>query len=146
MSPLAGSAPIHPRWSEHHRPTATGTQTATCTITRTGAGEGTTDADGTWHPPAAATIYSGSCRVSSRSARSGVIWHVTGDEKIAEYDYIVAVEWDAAEVLEHDMVEFDSAADPLLPGKELVVIGVAYASEQWERILMCRANLTDREA
>lgn len=146
MSPLAGHTPIHPRWSERNRPVASGTHTGRCTITRPGTGEGTTDPDGTWHPPAAATVYSGPCRVASRSARSSVVWHVTGDQKVAEYDYVAAIEWDAAEVLEHDLITFTSATDPLLPGAEMLIVGTIQASEMWERILLCRANLTDREA
>lgn len=146
MSPLAGHTPIHPRWSEHNRPVASGTHTGTCAITRPGTGPGTTDPDGTWHPPAATAVYAGPCRVASRSARSGVVWHVSGEEKVAEYDYVVAIEWDADEVLEHDVVTFNTATDPHLPGKQFQVVGIINASQLWERILLCTANLTDREA
>lgn len=144
--PLAGHTPIHGRWSEHHRPVASGTQTATCAITRPAGGEGTVDDGGVWHPPAATTVYTGPCRVSPRSARSGVIWHVAGDQKVAEYDYIVAIEWDAANVIENDAITFTASVDVLLVRKQFLVAGVSYASEQWERILLCRENLTDREA
>ncbi|MBN6054519.1 hypothetical protein JYK22_21435, partial [Nonomuraea sp. RK-328] len=142
--PLAGHSPIPARWSEHHRPVATGTQTGTCTITRAGSGEGTIDDDGVWHPPTASTVYSGPCRITPQSADARVV--VSGDHRVTIRGYEVAIEWDAAEVREGDNVTVVTAADPRLPGMQLRVTDVRMASEQWERVLITEQDLTDLEA
>ncbi|WP_221762099.1 DUF6093 family protein [Nonomuraea sp. WAC 01424] len=143
MSPLTGSAPIHPRWSEHHRPVASGSHTGRCTITRQGSGEGTTDPDGTWHPPTATTVYTGPCRITAPAPSSIV---VVGEQQTAVATYEVGIEWDAAEVLEHDLITMDEAPDPAIVGKQLIVIDIAYATERFERVLRAKLNLSEPEA
>lgn len=142
MSPLAGSAPIHPRWSEHHRPVASGSHTGRCTITRPGVGEGTEDPDGTWHPPAATTVYTGPFRVTAPAPSSIV---VVGEQQTAVASHEVAIEWDAAEVLEHDLITVDEASDPGFVGKQLTVTDIRYATERFERVLKAQINLTEGE-
>lgn len=141
--PLAGHTPIHGRWSEHHRPVATGTQTGTCTITRPGAGEGTIDGDGVWHPPTPTTVYTGPCRVTPQPADSRYV--VSGDHRVTTRGYEIAIEWDAAEVREGDNINITAAKDPRLVGVDLRVTDVRMASEQWERVLIAEQDLTDLE-
>lgn len=143
MSPLAGSAPIHGRWSEHHRPVASGTHTGRCVITRPGSGDGTEDPDGTWHPPASTTVYTGPCRITAPSPSSVI---VVGEQQTAVASYEVTIEWDAAEVFEHDVVTLLAAPDPGIDGKQLRVSDIRYATERFERVLRCQIDLTDREA
>lgn len=143
MSPLAGHTPIHPRWSEHHRPVATGTQTGTCTITRPGTGDGTTDPDGTWHPPTPTDVYAGTCRITPQTADARYV--VSGDRRVTIRGYELAIEWDAADVREGDNVTIVTAKDPRLAGVELRVTDVRMASEQWERVLIAEQDLTDLE-
>lgn len=144
MSPLAGHGPIHPRWSAHHRRTAVGTLTGTCRITRP-EGEGTLDGDGVWHPPAAAEVYRGPCRIT---APAGISNPLVGDQPTGMGDYKVAIRWDTAEILEHDVVEVLTAADPQLPGRLFRVTDPlgGGGSEQWERVLTCSQDITNREA
>ncbi|MFI6296854.1 DUF6093 family protein [Nonomuraea sp. NPDC050790] len=139
--PLSGHTPIHPRWSEHHRPVATGTQTGTCTIRRPGTGDGTQDPDGTWHPPAPTVVYAGPCRITPQTDDARYV--VSGERRVTTRGYEVAIEWDAAEILEGDHLTVDTARDPRLPDTELRVMDVRMASEQWERVLVCEQDLTD---
>ncbi|MFN2636905.1 MAG: DUF6093 family protein [Gemmatimonadaceae bacterium] len=144
MSPLAGHGPIHARWSEHHRGTAVGTLTGTCRITRAD-GPGTLDDDGVWHPPATTIIYTGPCRITQPS---GISNPVIGDQPTGIGDYKVAIRWNAAEILEHDIVTILTAADPQLPGRIFEVTDPlgGGGSEQWERVLTCSQDITNREA
>lgn len=142
MLPFGGHTPIHPRWSEYHRPVATGGQTATCTITRNN-GTGTLDGDGVWHPPATTLIYAGTCRVTPQSPAGPI---VVGEQPVAVGGYQVTVEWDVAEIREHDMVTVLTAKDPGLVGKQLRVTDANAASEAFERALTCTQDITHREA
>jgi hypothetical protein len=142
--PLAGHTPIHGRWSEHHRPTATGTQTGRCTITRPGDGEGTLDDEEVWHPAETSVVYRGPCRVTPQSADSRYV--VSGDQRVTTRGYEVAIEWDAQEVREYDNIRITAAQDPRLAGVDLRVTDVRMASEQWERVLIAEQDLTDLEA
>lgn len=141
--PFAGHTPIHPKFSEHHRPTVTARQTGTCRITRA-TGGGTVDADNDWHPSPPVIVYTGPCRITPPTP---VSTQVVGGQRIGVGDYQVAVRWDAPEILEHDLVEVLTAADPQLPGRLLRVtdpIG-AGGTEQWERVLTCTQDITNRE-
>ncbi|GAA0403056.1 hypothetical protein GCM10009530_63800 [Microbispora corallina] len=140
--PFAGHTPIHPRWSEHHRPTSTGLQTARCHITRT-TGGGTTDGSNVWHPPAPTTVYTGPCRVGSAPAAAPFDM---GDRQVSTTVHTVAIEWDADDVLEGDIVTITAAPDPGLVGRRFRVTNPRYGSEGWERILACSDDLTRREA
>ena len=48
-------------------------------------------------------------------------------------------------MLEHDVVTIDTAVDPGLVGKQLQVNDIRYASETFERVLICTDDLTRRE-
>jgi hypothetical protein len=133
---------MHGRWSQHHRPVASGTHTGRCAITRT-SGEGSEDDDGVWHPPAPEPVYSGPCRITAPSP-SGVV--VVGEQQTAVAVYEIAIEWDAAEVLEHDLITITSAPDPGIVGKQLIVMDIRHATERFERVLKAQINLTEREA
>lgn len=139
--PLAGHTPVHPRWSQHHRPVATATQTARCHITRA-SGKGTLTPDGVWHPPTPEHVYSGPCRVSSPPTAQ---MRPAGDEQVSTVTYTVAIEWDANVVLVDDVVEITEAADPHLVGKRLRVTGIRHANLMWERVLEAVDDLTHRE-
>ena len=139
--PLPGSRPVHPRWSQHHRPTATCTMTATCTITRE-SGDGTTDPDtGTWTPDAPTTIYTGPCRVTPATADERLL--VVGERAITSRRYAVAVRYDTAEVKIGDVITITTAVDAGLVGMGLRVLDVMYASEQWERVLSAEEILKE---
>lgn len=134
--PLAGvgSQIFHPRWNEHHRPTATASMDAECIITRP-TGTGTTGPTGTWTPGPRTTIYTGVCRIVPviRPARVDVV----GEAQETHRRFQVAIRYDAPEILIDDLVDVTVAVDPLLTGKKLRVIEVSYGSEQWQRDLLC---------
>jgi uncharacterized protein DUF6093 len=132
--PLDGTHVVHPRWSEHHRPTATATMTAECVITRPAA-PGTTGTTGTWTPPPDTTVYTGPCRLVPKSTDQGR-HQVVGDTQVTPRSYHVGIEYDTAEILIGDIVEITAAKDPGLAGHKLRVIDVQYGSEQWQRDLL----------
>ena len=140
--PLAGHTPMHPRWSEHHRPTSTALQTACCEITRPGVGGGALDEGNVWTPAAESAVYSGPCRVGSDPTAAA---QQAGDAPVGIVQYTVAIEWDAAEVLEGDTVTITQAADPGLAGKQLRVTNPRHSAESWERVLACTDDITRRE-
>jgi hypothetical protein len=134
LMPLPNSRVVLPRWSQHHRPTASGTMTGACRITRI-TGEGTTGPDGTWTPPDETTVYTGPCRVVA-ATNDGQ--YLTGEQtQLTRRDYDVAVEWDAAVVAIGDTVTVTSARDPRLTGMQFRVQDVRHGTEQWQRNLLC---------
>ncbi|MGI5423063.1 DUF6093 family protein [Actinomadura luteofluorescens] len=137
-SPAAG--PIHPRWSEHHRPTATGLMTAACTISGAG-GDGSTDANGDWTPGTGDPIYDGPCRLQALTTNERV--EVAGETQTTVRRYLIAIEHDAARVEVGATVTITAAVDAEAVGMTLRVVDVRYGSEQWERDLI--AEETDRE-
>lgn len=138
--PLPTTRVIHARFSEHHRPTATGAMLATCTITRE-ATKGTTGPDGTWTPPSRTTVYTGPARISPRTSEQRNV--VAGDRRVVLREYIVAIQWDAVTIRIDDLVEVTDADDPLLSGTGLRVSDVQMGDQQWERVLVCEENVTE---
>ena len=132
--PLPNTRVIHPGWSPRNRPTATGTMTGACRITRI-SGDSTVGPDGTWTPPAAATVYTGPCRVVA--ATNDGQW-LTGEQtQLTRREYDVAIEWDAAIIEVGDTVTITRARDPRLSGMQFRVQDVRHGTEQWQRNLLC---------
>lgn len=140
--PLAGvgASVFHPQWNEHHRPTATASMDAACIITRP-AGTGTTDADGTYTPDPGTTIYTGVCRIVPVHLTQEQI-ALAGETQETHRHYQVGVRYDVPEVLVGDLVDITMSGDTGLVGKRFRVTDIAYASEQWQRDLICN----EREA
>jgi hypothetical protein len=136
--PLPGSRVIHPRWSEHHRPTSTAAFTAECVITRA-TGAGTTDADGVWtpSPDGDPPVYAGGCRAVPLSTDQGR-FRVSGETQATPRRYYISVEYDAATVLVGDIVTFTASQDTGMvePGLKVRVTDIRYGSEQWQRDLL----------
>lgn len=132
--PLENTHVLHPRWSEHHRPTATGTMSAACEITRRATG-GTTDASGTYTPTSPTTIHTGPCRVQAVPTQRQVI--VVGEAQETRHRYLVTIRYDAATIHVGDLVLITESVDAGLVGRRLRVVNVSYGSEQWERDLNC---------
>jgi hypothetical protein len=138
--PLAGHRPVPARWSEHHRPVASGTHTAACTLQRQ-TGDGFLDEDGVWHPPTFTALYTGPCRVIPQAGEARIV--VSGERQVSLRSYEVAIEWDAAEVQEDDLLTITSGHDPHIAGLELIVTDVRLSGETWERVLVCQQNMTE---
>ncbi len=138
--PLPSTRPVHPRFSEHHRPSVTASMNAEVRITREGTA-GVTGPDGTWTPPPRTVVYEGPARVSPRSTDDR--FTVAGERRIVLRDYVVAVHWDAAEIRVDDLAEVLSADDPQFPGAALRVADVQAGGVQWERVLVCEQNGTE---
>lgn len=134
--PLPSTRAIPDGWDDHHRPTATSTMTAACTITRKGA-LGALNPVTLQHAAASVTtIYRGRCRVQRDAARTDrTAPH--GDQTVTVHDYLVAVEFDAAEVLVDDLVAIDEAVDSYLIGRVLRVTDITLGSNQWQRDFTC---------
>lgn len=137
--PLPGTRIIPRTWNDHHRPTATASMRGTCVISR----PDTDTTDDVYDPVTlqytsgpAGQVYAGPCRVqalSTAEARSRF-----GEQDVTTHRYLVAVEWDAAQVLVDDVVTVVTADDPGLPGRKLRVLDVSGGTEQWERDLICQ--------
>jgi hypothetical protein len=132
--PLPGTHVIPPGWSAHHRPTATDAQTSECTISRSSNGGGTTDPDGTWHPPTATEVYTGPCRVVPNPERERLL--VVGDQQVTRRRYQVAIRYDTPEIEIDDLIAITAADDTGLIGRKLRVVDVTYSSNQWQRDLI----------
>jgi hypothetical protein len=137
--PIPGSRVIPARWSEHHRPVASASMRGTCSISR----PDTDTADDVYDPAtlqytsgAGTSIYVGPCRVQALSTAEAR--QTFGEQDVTTRRYMVAIEWDAAEVAVNDVVTVDTADDPDLPGRKLRVLDVATGTEQWERDLVCQ--------
>lgn len=132
--PLSGSHVVHPRWSEHHRPTATSAQTAECLITRT-VGEGTTGPTGRYTPPGPTEIYAGPCRVVEQRTNERI--EIVGAAQETHRRYLVVIRHDTAEIAVGDIAEITRSVDQGLVGKRVRVVDVQYGNEQWQRDLYC---------
>ena len=132
--PLPGTRPIHPRWSEHHRPTPTGTLTGTCTITHRPAAGGTTGPTGNYTPPAAVTIYDGPCRIIP--VRTDERLRARGGTQQTNRRYQVSIRYDADALTLGDILTITEAQDPQMAGMKLRIIDLRYGTEQWERDLI----------
>ena len=88
MSPFPGTRVVHPRWAEHHRPTAVGTLTATCRITTGGTGDWTPATGPTGGTPT--TVYEGPCSLTD-TARSTRPADAAG-QSVAEHPYVVGID------------------------------------------------------
>lgn len=131
--PIPGTGIFHPRWSQHHRPTATTGMTATCVIRRR-TGDGTTGSDGTWTPADPATVYTGPCRLQALTTNERI--EVAGDTQDTVRRYLVAITWDADAPQVGDEVEITQAVDPHAAGMTLRVVDVRFGSQQWQRDLI----------
>lgn len=131
--PLIGAQIFHPRWNDHHRPTATASMDAACIITRP-AGTGTTGTDGTFTPDPGTAIYTGVCRVVPLAQEQIAL---VGETQETHRRYQVGIRYDAPEILLGDLVDITMSGDAGLVAKKLRVTDVAYASEQWQRDMIC---------
>lgn len=132
---------IPPRWETHHRPAAEQAMTATCTITRhTAVGATFDETTGRSIYPAAATVYTGVCRVQ-RQAQQEYARDV-GDRQVVIRGYTVSIPTSADEVRIGDQVTVtdpDSIdeGDQHLLGQPLWVHDIRYGSLTWQRDFVC---------
>jgi hypothetical protein len=139
--PLPGTRVIHDRFSEHHRPVATGTMRARIAFTRAGTGPGAyNEGTGKTDPPARVPIGGAlPCRIQPRAAADRIAR--VGDQLLTLRGYLVTLPHDAPDILVDDLGTVTAADDALLVGRVLKVLDVVYASEQWERDLTCEDDL-----
>lgn len=130
--PLPSTRVIDDRWSQHHRPVATGAMTATCVITRA-ATAGTTGADGTWTPGPRTDVYEGPCRAYPFNPVGGEKRVVSGERQTTQRGYRVQIKFDTPTIVIGDIVEITDAADAGMVGVKLRVSDVKYAWETFAR-------------
>lgn len=141
--PNAGGLPngqaLHPRWEQHHRPTADGFHAATVVIRRH-ASEGTFDPDTgqtTWPEPT--TVWTGLARVQRMSQME--ITRSIGDRQVVIRGATVSIPADAAEVRIADEVQVQSyrdtdSGDPHLIDRPLWVHDIRPGSLLFQRDLV----------
>lgn len=137
-----GSKPIHPRFTEAHRPAAEAEHTAACTIRHPGGTEGALNATTgrktvTPHP----AHYTGPCSatyLTDQAVPQG------GEETLPTMQVEVAIAVDAAPDLAVDDVlvvtDVGPHGDPSLAGVSLIVDAIARDSIALETVLRCREN------
>lgn len=128
--PLPGTKVIHPRWSEHHEPTAAGVLTSECEFYRE-SGEGTSMPDGSWQPSAPLTIYTGPCRVVRLTSEED--HPVQGEKRLTTRRYSVQVLISSPEILTGDSLLITASNDPVMTGRRFRVEGMILGSEVWSR-------------
>lgn len=133
--PLPSTQVIHGRWSEHHRPVATGAMTATCVITRA-ATAGTTGADGTWIPGPRTNVYEGPCRAYPYTPVGGQKRVISGERQTTQRGYRIQIRFDTPTIIIGDIVEITDAADADMIGLKFRVADVKYGWENFARDLI----------
>ncbi|MFC6080921.1 DUF6093 family protein [Sphaerisporangium aureirubrum] len=124
---------------------ATGTQTGACRITRRTGSAGTLGGDLVWHPGTTrVTVYTGTCHIAPPNP---VGYQNVGERRTGTTDYQVAIASDAPEILDGDDVEVLAAEDSELVGRHLRVTSALGdgGTQQWERLLTCVQDTTNRE-
>ena len=137
--PFPSTRVIHRDFSAHHQRVANGTMTATCRVEKPGIGT-------TWDPttestvPAAPTVIVASsiCRVQQYMR---AVAKDQAGQLVTERRYRVSLPADVAAVEVKSHVVFTASTDAALVGRTFYVDDVQYASERFERDLICLDNL-----
>jgi hypothetical protein len=134
--PLPGTSPIHPRWSQHHRSTATAALRGTCTITRPAPPASYNDVTMQYTSGTPTTVYEGPCRVQALAAADARVRF--GGQDVALRQYLVVVRAETAVEVDDVVTVTAAADDPTLVGRRLRVLDVTRGTETWERDLLCQ--------
>lgn len=134
--PFPTTRVIHPRWSSHHQPVADGGMTAVVAISVPGTGPGTfDDATGYTTPPTRVTIYTGAARIQADFRPSDA---ELGEQDTSVQRYLVAVHAGVNDIPYGAQVRVTAAPnDGQLVGRRFFVQSVTFASERFERDLIC---------
>lgn len=136
--PFPGSRVVPPGWEEHHRPVLATTWTATITFRRFSGPPAFDPVTGSTSRPKT-VVYSGPVRLQHHEVGTAGST-VAGAEQITTHRYQVSgpVEMD----LEKDDVgTVDTANDPTMVGRELLVLDIQRGSLLFERDVICTENL-----
>lgn len=137
--PFPSTRVIHRDFSTHHQPVAEGAMTAVCRVERPGIGT-------TWNPTTESTvpatpvviIASSPCRVQQYMRATA---KDQAGQLVTERRYRVSLPADVAAVDVKSHVVFTASTDVALVGRTFFVDDVQYASERFERDLICLDNL-----
>lgn len=136
--PLEGSRVIPDGWEARHRPVLETTWTATITFRRyTGASThdpvtGSTSRDST-------VVYAGPCRIQHHETTSAGST-IAAAEKVTTHDYQVSGPV-GMDLQRDDFGTVDTANDPTLAGRQLIVTDIQRGSLLFQRDVMCTDNL-----
>ncbi|HEY3559658.1 MAG TPA: DUF6093 family protein [Kribbella sp.] len=136
--PLQGARVIPAGWEAHHRPVLETTWTATITFRRH-TGEPTFDPATGSTSRASVIVYSGPCRIQDHETNAAGATVAAG-ERITSHTYRVSLPVEADLALD-DIGTVDTANDPTLPGRELLVTDVQRGSLLFQRDLLAVDNL-----
>lgn len=139
MSPLSTTRVIHRDFSAHHQPVAEGTMTATCRVERPAIGTH-------WDPVTESTvpnppdvlISSSICKVQEYMRAAG---KDQVGQQVVERRYRVSLPADVAPIDVKCHVVFLASSDAALATRTFYVDDVQYATERFERVLICLDNL-----
>lgn len=137
--PRPGTAIFHPAWETHHRPTAAAQCTSTCVITQPSTAAATFDTGtGRSTRPAAATVYTGPCRVQHLTQRKEGVEFAGANLAVAQYEVELPITAGVIPDIDAEaVVTITAASDPSLTGARLRVVEVARGSLLWQRSLTC---------
>lgn len=135
MSPLPGTKVFHPRFAEHHRPTADASMTTPCTVHRVSGGPPPYPKPAGW--TGAGVIHETTCRVQSLNREGG---GVPAEQPVTERQYLVTLPVIGAPAFRAG--ERGDVVKAL--GREFRVVNIMFGSQLWEIDLICVDNLTQQ--
>lgn len=136
MSPIPGHGVFHPKWAEHHRPTAESTMTEPAVFRRLHDGPAPYPMPEGWDP--SEVIWRTKVRVQalSKTARDPI----PAEQPVTVHDYLVTAPVGGPNLRtgEHgDVVE--------VLGRTLRIVDAVTGSQVWELDLTCTDNQTQSE-
>lgn len=141
--PFPSARPVHPAWSTHHQPVATGTLTGELVIEPAGTGGGWDPVTGPTEGAPAVASHFGPFRAQAIDTE-GQPTDAAG-QQVTVRSYLIAVNAAAPEPHVGDRVRINACPDdPHLVGKVLTVTGVTYASHRFERDLYADLDLSNQ--
>lgn len=112
-----------------------------CTITRLG--DPVFDPNTGLYTRPTVQVYSGACNLTPYRG-VGALAEMLGGEPLDTRNYLLSIEWDAAEVIEEDIASITASEDPLLIGRTFRVLHPEAESFQTARRLVVESIRTSQ--
>jgi hypothetical protein len=141
MSPFPSTRVIHGRWSEHHQGASASGMTCRVRITIPGEGDGTFDESaGKTTTPNDQLLWDCPARIAAefRARDADLAEQSTTTQR---YDVAVPASVDAVPYAATVLV-YEAPNDPSMVGRRLFVESTYFASERFERVMVCLETAT----
>ena len=142
--PFPSSLPVHPSWSEHHQPVASGTLTGRLVISLPTASVWSPET-GAGTPAEGEVLYDGAFRAQSLAGETSPQVDAAG-QPVTIRSYLLVVDAAAPGVPAGARAKVHVCPDDAaLVDKTFVVVGTSYGSRRFERDLYAELDLTNQE-